>query len=142
MFESYEEAERSRGLKGFLARHFGPVIHLDVAEEGIRQIRSTSCVDRSDPPRAGSAAASWYEFIPAVRAQAEIYEFAEAGLANRRNEGRSPRRREQRGARTRGRRARDRVAGRQRRSQCRRFPEWAARRQRRLPRPGVRAARV
>lgn len=38
MFESYEEAERNRGLKGFLARHFGPVIHLDLAEEGIRQI--------------------------------------------------------------------------------------------------------
>ncbi|HEY2291921.1 MAG TPA: hypothetical protein VGM86_14565 [Thermoanaerobaculia bacterium] len=38
MFESFEEAERNRGLKGFLARHFGPVVHLDVAEEGIRQI--------------------------------------------------------------------------------------------------------
>lgn len=38
MFESYEEAERNRGLKGFLARHFGPVVHLDVAEDGIRQI--------------------------------------------------------------------------------------------------------
>lgn len=38
MFESYEEAERNRGLKGFLARHFGPVVHLDLAEEGIRQI--------------------------------------------------------------------------------------------------------
>lgn len=38
MFESYEEAERNRGLKGFLARHFGPVIYADVAEEGIRQI--------------------------------------------------------------------------------------------------------
>ncbi len=38
MFESYEEAERNRGLKGFLGRHFGPVVHLDLAEEGIRQI--------------------------------------------------------------------------------------------------------
>ena len=38
MFESYEEAERNRGFKGFLARHFGPVIYADVAEEGIRQI--------------------------------------------------------------------------------------------------------
>jgi glucose dehydrogenase len=38
MFESFEEAERSRGLKGFLARHFGPVVHLDLAEEGIREI--------------------------------------------------------------------------------------------------------
>jgi len=38
VFESYEEAERNRGLKGFLARHFGPVVHLDLAEEGIRQI--------------------------------------------------------------------------------------------------------
>jgi len=38
MFESFEEAERNRGLKGFLARHFGPVVHLDLAELGIRQI--------------------------------------------------------------------------------------------------------
>lgn len=38
MFESFEEAERNRGLKGFLARHFGPVVHLDTTEEGIRQI--------------------------------------------------------------------------------------------------------
>jgi len=38
MFESYEEAERNRGLKGFLARHFGPVVYADMAEEGIRQI--------------------------------------------------------------------------------------------------------
>jgi hypothetical protein len=38
MFESFEEAERNRGLKGFLARHFGPVIYADMAEEGIRQI--------------------------------------------------------------------------------------------------------
>lgn len=38
MFESFEEAERNRGLQGFLARHFGPVVHLDLAEEGIRQI--------------------------------------------------------------------------------------------------------
>jgi hypothetical protein len=38
MFESFEEGERNRGFKGFLARHFGPVIHADVAEEGIRQI--------------------------------------------------------------------------------------------------------
>lgn len=38
MFESYEEAERNRGFKGFIARHFGPVIYADVAEDGIRQI--------------------------------------------------------------------------------------------------------
>jgi hypothetical protein len=38
MFESFEEGERQRGLKGFIARHFGPVVHLDVTEEGIRQI--------------------------------------------------------------------------------------------------------
>lgn len=38
MFESYEEAERSRGLKGFLARHFGPVVYLDITEKAIRQI--------------------------------------------------------------------------------------------------------
>jgi len=38
MFESFEEAERNRGLKGFVARHFGPVIYADMAEEGIRQI--------------------------------------------------------------------------------------------------------
>lgn len=38
MFESYQEAERNRGFKGFIARHFGPVIYADVAEEGIRQI--------------------------------------------------------------------------------------------------------
>lgn len=38
MFESFEEEERNRGLKGFLARHFGPVVHLDLAEEGISQI--------------------------------------------------------------------------------------------------------
>ncbi|HSS77740.1 MAG TPA: hypothetical protein VLV54_13470 [Thermoanaerobaculia bacterium] len=38
MFESFEEGERSSGLKGFLARHFGPVVYLDLAEAGIRQI--------------------------------------------------------------------------------------------------------
>jgi hypothetical protein len=38
MFESYQEAERNSGFKGFMARHFGPVIYADVAEEGIRQI--------------------------------------------------------------------------------------------------------
>ena len=38
MFESFEEAERNRGLKGFLTRHFGPVIYADMAEEGIREI--------------------------------------------------------------------------------------------------------
>jgi hypothetical protein len=38
MFESYQEAERNSGFKGFIARHFGPVIYADVAEEGIRQI--------------------------------------------------------------------------------------------------------
>jgi hypothetical protein len=38
MFESFEEEERNSGLKGFLARHFGPVIYLDLAEDGIRQI--------------------------------------------------------------------------------------------------------
>lgn len=38
MFESYQEAERNSGFKGFVARHFGPVIYADVAEEGIRQI--------------------------------------------------------------------------------------------------------
>jgi hypothetical protein len=38
MFESYQEAERNSGFKGFIARHFGPVIYADTAEEGIRQI--------------------------------------------------------------------------------------------------------
>lgn len=38
MFESYQEAERNRGFKGFIARHFGPVIYADAAEEGIRQV--------------------------------------------------------------------------------------------------------
>ena len=38
MFESFEEEEKNRGLKGFLVRHFGPVVHLDLAEEGIREI--------------------------------------------------------------------------------------------------------
>lgn len=38
MFESYQEAERNSGFKGFMARHFGPVIYADTAEEGIRQI--------------------------------------------------------------------------------------------------------
>jgi hypothetical protein len=38
MFESFEAAEKNRGVKGFLARHFGPVIYLDLAEEGIREI--------------------------------------------------------------------------------------------------------
>jgi len=38
MFESFEEGERNSGLKGFLARHFGPVIYLDLTEDGIRQI--------------------------------------------------------------------------------------------------------
>lgn len=38
MFESYQESERNSGFKGFIARHFGPVIYVDTAEEGIRQI--------------------------------------------------------------------------------------------------------
>jgi O-antigen ligase len=38
MFESYEEEQRRSGFKGFVNRHFGPVIHADIAEEGIRQI--------------------------------------------------------------------------------------------------------
>jgi hypothetical protein len=38
MFESYEEEQRRSGFKGFVNRHFGPVIHVDLAEEGIRQI--------------------------------------------------------------------------------------------------------
>jgi hypothetical protein len=38
MFESFEEAENNRGVKGFFTRHFGPVIYLDLAEEGIREI--------------------------------------------------------------------------------------------------------
>ncbi len=38
MFESYQESERNSGFKGFVARHFGPVIYADTAEEGIRQI--------------------------------------------------------------------------------------------------------
>jgi hypothetical protein len=38
MFESYEEEQRNSGFRGFLRRHFGPVIHVDLAEEGIRQI--------------------------------------------------------------------------------------------------------
>jgi hypothetical protein len=38
MFESFEAAEKNRGVKGLLARHFGPVVYLDLAEEGIREI--------------------------------------------------------------------------------------------------------
>jgi hypothetical protein len=38
MFESFEEEQRSSGFRGFVNRHFGPVIHADLAEEGIRQI--------------------------------------------------------------------------------------------------------
>ncbi len=38
MFESYEEEQRRSGFKGFVNRHFGPVIYVDLAEEGIRQI--------------------------------------------------------------------------------------------------------
>lgn len=38
MFEGYVESESNTGLKGFVKRHFGPVIHADVAEEGLREI--------------------------------------------------------------------------------------------------------
>jgi len=38
MFDGFEATERSRGLKGFLARHLGPVRHADLAEEGIQRI--------------------------------------------------------------------------------------------------------
>ncbi len=38
MFESFEEAERNRGLKGFLVRLVGPVRGAETAETGIRQI--------------------------------------------------------------------------------------------------------
>jgi hypothetical protein len=38
MFESFEETERPRGFRGFLARHAGPVRDADLAEEGIHRI--------------------------------------------------------------------------------------------------------
>jgi len=38
MFESFEEEQRRSGFRGFVNRHFGPVIHVDLAEDGIRQI--------------------------------------------------------------------------------------------------------
>lgn len=38
MFEGYVESENNTGFKGFVNRHFGPVIHADMAEEGLRQI--------------------------------------------------------------------------------------------------------
>lgn len=38
MFEGYVESEKNTGFKGFVHRHFGPVIHADVAEEGLREI--------------------------------------------------------------------------------------------------------
>jgi len=38
MFESFEATERSRGLKGFLARHLGPARRAGLAEEGVRRI--------------------------------------------------------------------------------------------------------
>lgn len=38
MFESYVESESNTGFKGFVKRHFGRVIHADVAEEGLREI--------------------------------------------------------------------------------------------------------
>jgi Na+/melibiose symporter-like transporter len=38
MFEGYVESESNTGFKGFVKRHFGRVIHADVAEDGLRQI--------------------------------------------------------------------------------------------------------
>lgn len=38
MFEGYVESESNTGFKGFVRRHFGPVIHADIAEEGLREI--------------------------------------------------------------------------------------------------------
>jgi hypothetical protein len=38
MFESFEETERSRGLKGVLVRHLGPVRDAGRAEEGIHRV--------------------------------------------------------------------------------------------------------
>jgi uncharacterized membrane protein HdeD (DUF308 family) len=38
LFESFEERERQRGLKGLLARTVGPVRHAELAEEGIHRI--------------------------------------------------------------------------------------------------------
>lgn len=38
MFESYVESESNTGFKGFVRRHFGRVIHADIAAEGLREI--------------------------------------------------------------------------------------------------------
>jgi hypothetical protein len=38
MFESFEEAERDRGIKSFLARWAGPVRRVETAEAGIQRI--------------------------------------------------------------------------------------------------------
>jgi hypothetical protein len=38
MFESFEETERPRGFKGFLARDAGPVRNAGLAAEGIHRI--------------------------------------------------------------------------------------------------------
>jgi hypothetical protein len=38
MFESFEEAERDRGIKSFLARWVGPVQRVEAAETGIQRI--------------------------------------------------------------------------------------------------------
>jgi hypothetical protein len=38
MFESFEKTEGDRGIRGFLARHAGPVRHAGLAAEGIHRI--------------------------------------------------------------------------------------------------------
>jgi hypothetical protein len=38
MFETFKEKERSRGFKGFLAGHVGPIHHMGSAEEALQRI--------------------------------------------------------------------------------------------------------
>jgi hypothetical protein len=38
MFETGEEMNRNEGIRGILYRHFGPVIDLDQARDGIRSV--------------------------------------------------------------------------------------------------------
>lgn len=67
MFETGSDLKKSEGLGGFVARHFGPVVDVDLAREGIRDVALVlMCL-------AGlSATLGWYMWGPSALVTAVI----------------------------------------------------------------------
>ena len=67
MFETGAELKKSEGIGGFVARHFGPVVDIDLAREGTRDVALVlMCV-------AGlSGTLGWYLFGPGALLTAVI----------------------------------------------------------------------